>query len=250
MVEKNKINNKLEEINKLIDPYKLAYVNPVSDCSLLEKNAHFMDKDIFDKLTQNIKNDGFLSQLPFGMKKDDKFLILSGNHRLRASIKAGLENILILYTEELDKNKQLAYQISHNSLVGKDNMQILKELYDEIEGIEEKEFTGVSDLDFKELKVLNNSLIGDVNISLIEMTFQFVDVLADNIEHVLTFLNQQEIDRNSYIVAGSFDNYIKIVTAIKKKYGIKSVSAAFAKMVDICKKDIENEYKEERQTSS
>lgn len=62
------VNEKLIELNKLIAPYQLAYVSPKDDCELLAKNAHYQDKDVFDKLKANIKEDGFLSQLPFALK--------------------------------------------------------------------------------------------------------------------------------------------------------------------------------------
>ena len=103
------IQEKLGDVNKLIAPYKLAYVSPIDDCVPLEKNAHYMEKSTLDRLTANVAEDGFLSQLPFAMKRDDgKYLILSGNHRLKAAIKAKLEYILILYIEEVDKDKQIA----------------------------------------------------------------------------------------------------------------------------------------------
>lgn len=67
------INNKLAEINVLIKPYQLAYVSPTEDCVPLERNAHYMEKEVFDRLTANIEKDGFLSQLPFAMKRGDGF---------------------------------------------------------------------------------------------------------------------------------------------------------------------------------
>lgn len=233
------INRRLSEINELIKPYQLAYVSPTEDCVPLERNAHYMDKDVFDRLTSNVENDGFLSQLPFGMKrKDGKYLILSGNHRLKASIKAKLEYILILYIDEVDKNTQIAYQLSHNTLVGKDDLQMLKDIYAEIDTIEAKEFSGLNDLKFKEVNSINSISINDADIELTEMKFLFVESLKSRIEEVLAILEEQKIDENSYIVVGSFEEFIKVVTGIKKKYGIKSVSVAFAKMIEICTNDL------------
>ena len=37
------IQEKLGDVNKLIAPYKLAYVSPIDDCVPLEKNAHYME---------------------------------------------------------------------------------------------------------------------------------------------------------------------------------------------------------------
>lgn len=230
------IREKLNEVNELITPYKLAYVSPTEDCVPLEFNAHYMDKDTLDNLTANIAHDGFLSQLPFGMKRtdDNKYLILSGNHRLKAAIKAKLKYILILYINEIDKDTQLGYQLSHNSLVGKDDTQMLKELYSKIQSIEAKQFSGLNGLNFVDVSKVNIPAIGEGDIELTEMKFQFVESKSNNIKNVLDALEKMGLDENSTIIVGSFEAYIKVLQEGKKVYDIKSRSVAFSKMIDIC----------------
>lgn len=236
------INSKLADINSLIKPYQLAYVSPTEDCVPLERNSHYMEKDMLDRLTANIEKDGFLSQLPFAMKREDgKYLVLSGNHRLKASIKAKLEYILVLYIDEVDKDTQIAYQLSHNMLVGKDDMQMLKDIYSEMESIEAKEFSGLDDLKFKEVNSINTLSISDADIELTEMKFLFVENVKNSVNTVLSALEDQKLDENSRIVVGSFEDYIKVLTEVKKKYGIKSVSVAFGKMIEICMKNLSEE---------
>ena len=170
------IREKLGDVNELIKPYQLAYVNPIDDCVPLERNAHYMEKQILDRLTANIAEDGFLSQLPFGMKRGDgKFLILSGNHRLKAAIKAKLDYILILYIDEVDKDRQIAYTLSHNALVGKDDIQMLKDIYNEISSIEAREFSGLNGIKFIDVEKLQTASINDGDIELTEMKFLFVE---------------------------------------------------------------------------
>ena len=53
----NLIREKLDDVNNLIAPYKLAYVSPTEDCIPLERNAHYMDKDIFDRLMEEDMED-------------------------------------------------------------------------------------------------------------------------------------------------------------------------------------------------
>lgn len=232
----NLIRQKLDDVNALISPYKLAYVSPTNDCVLLEFNAHYMDKDVLDKLTSNVAHDGFLSQLPFGMKRneDSKYLILSGNHRLKAAIKAKLEYILILYIDECDKDTQLGYQLSHNSLVGKDDMQMLKELYNQIESMESREFSSLNGLNFVDVSKISMPAIGEGDIELTEMKFQFIESKTNSIKNTLEALENMEIDEHSTIVVGSFESYIKVLQEVKKTYEIKSKSVAFSKMIDIC----------------
>lgn len=236
------IRSRLDEVNKLIAPYKLAYVSPVHDCVPLEKNAHYMDKDTLDKLVSNVEEDGFLSQLPFGMQKkeDGKYLILSGNHRLKASIKAKLPYILILYVDELPKDKQIAYQLSHNSLVGKDDMKMLKEIYDEMASIEAREFSGLNGIDFIDIDQVKTPQINDDDIELTEMKFLFVQSRNNDVKKVLDVLSKQKIDENTSLVLGDFEIFIQMLTEIEKKFDIKSMTVAFSKMIDLCAEYLTN----------
>lgn len=229
------IQEKLDEVNKLIAPYQLAYVSPTEDCVPLEKNAHYMEKQTLDMLTANVAEDGFLSQLPFAMKRHDgKYLILSGNHRLKASIKAKLEYILILYIEEVDKDKQIAYTLSHNALVGKDDMQMLKEIYSEMRSIESREYSGLNGIKFMDTDKIPTVSINDGDIELTEMKFLFTESRSNNIKDVLAELEKQELSEDCSIVIGSYEAFIKVATEVKKKYNIKSNTVAFARMIDIC----------------
>jgi hypothetical protein len=241
------IQAKLDDLNKLIKPYQLAYVNPVKDCVPLEKNARYFEKDMLDKLTANVAEDGFLSQLPFGMKRneDGKYLILSGNHRLKASIKAKLEYILILYIDEVSKDKQIAYQLSHNALVGKDDMQMLKEIYAEMASIEAREFSGLNGVEFIDVEKISTSAIGDGDIELTEMKFLFVESRKNEVNTVLSELEKQDTKDYTGIVYGSFEEFIKTLTEVKKVYGIKSNTVAFGRMIDICHEKLAEEKEKE-----
>lgn len=236
------IREKLEEVNVLIDPYKLAYVSPTDECLPLEKNAHYMEKEKLDRLVDNVSKDGFLSQLPFGMKRksDGKYLILSGNHRLKAAIKAKLEFILILYIDEVDRDTQIAYQLSHNALAGRDDAQMLKEIYKEIESIEAKEYTGLNGMNFLDIEKLSVSSINDGDIELTEIKFLFIENRKNDVRAVLSELERLTLDKESAIVVGSFDAFIKTMTEVKKAYGIKSNTIAFGKMIEICKEALES----------
>lgn len=230
------IQEKLDEVNNLIAPYKLAYVSPTNDCVPLEKNCHYMEKGTLDKLTANVAEDGFLSQLPFAMKRSDgKYLILSGNHRLKASIKASLEHILILYIDEVDKDKQIAYQLSHNSLIGKDDAQMLKEIYEEMRSIEAREFSGLNGVQFIDASKIPTTSINDGDIELTEMKFLFTESRSNDVKGVLAELEKQKLSEDCSIVVGSYEEFIKVVTEVKKAHNIKSNTVAFARMIDICK---------------
>ncbi|WP_249961102.1 ParB N-terminal domain-containing protein [Histophilus somni] len=103
----------------------------LSELTLLANNARYMDKKEFDLLTSNIKNDGCLTSFPLVYDGDVYGEVLSGNHRVQAAIKAGIE---------------LAQVIVIKSPLTKDQK---KALYDSIENLDYKMYSGITDEMFK-----------------------------------------------------------------------------------------------------
>jgi hypothetical protein len=233
--KKQELDILLDKVNPLIKPLQLAYISPKQDCDILAKNARYMDKETFNRLTNNIKEDGFLSQLPFAMKKSDgKYLILSGNHRIKAAIKAKLEFVLIIFVDEISKDKQIAYQLSHNKLIGKNHRQILKDVFAEIDKIDMKEFSGYSGVEFLEVTKLNLPSINEDDIELQELKLIFVSSKKKSVEAIFDKLEKIPIDENSKFVLVDFREFIRVMTEIKKRTKIKSLTVGVIKMLEIC----------------
>jgi len=234
--EKELINSKLSEINSLISPYQLAYVSPGEDTVYLEQNARSMDKRQFNQLVDNVKNDKFLSQLPFCEKlKSGKYKILSGNHRVKAASKAGLEYVLVLYVDEIDEQKSLGYQLSHNSLVGKDDVAILKDIYSKITELEIKQFAGINEMELFELKVPELKVISDADIELNEIRLLFSDLDYARVNEITEKLNEKVFDeKKDRIVFANFYRFVDVMTRIKLAYNIKNHTVSFIKMIEIC----------------
>jgi len=138
----------LDELNARLSgklPYKL-YLAQASEIDFLDKNARYMTKEQFESLTRNIKTDGGLTSIPLCYRQENgRLLVLSGNHRLKAAIEAGVrENLVLLIDKPLSKQRQLAIQLSHNAIEGQDDEQILKELYLEIDELEASIYSGLS----------------------------------------------------------------------------------------------------------
>jgi hypothetical protein len=239
------VNSKLREINQLIQPYQLAYVSPKEDCVLLSKNARYMTKEQQDKLTSNIQHDGFLSQLPFGIKEGDgRFKIISGNHRIISAIKAGLERVLILYGDEsdFDEKRQLAVQISHNAITGQDDLAILKSLYMGLDDLFLKQYSGIDEKLLLGCKTLDLSAIAEKDLELYSITFMFCEANKTYVEQLLDILeNKVGLDGEStHLVVGDPDWFIGIMTKVQKRFGIKNRSAALLKMCTICEEMLED----------
>ena len=232
------VNAKLGEINAIISPYKLAYVHPAHDCLLLDRNARYMTKEQQARLDENIKRDGFLSQLPFGIRQQDgKFKIISGNYRIKSAIKAQLQSVLILYGDEadFDDQRQLAIQLSHNSISGQDDPVLLKALYLELDDLFLKAYTGINERELLDYKPLDLSTIGEKDIELSEIRFMFCEPNKEKIIRLLDALQYKTgLDEQSDSLAFlDMDWFIEVMSKVQKKYQIKNRSTALLKMCEI-----------------
>ena len=116
----------------------------------LKKNARYMNGQQYGRLKENLKKDGKLTShplvLPLG---DDKYEVISGNHRTKAAIECGFDEIpVIVITSPITEEEKVALQLSHNSITGQDDPNELHKLYDLLP-LDLKEYSGLTDDDFK-----------------------------------------------------------------------------------------------------
>lgn len=150
---------------------------------LLDKNARFFRAEQFKRLVENVKADGQLSQIPFCVQRQDgRFLVLSGNHRVKAAKAAGLAEIPIIFpTQPLTEQQELAIQLSHNAIAGQDDPVILKELWDQLSDVNLKMYSGLDDKQLGALLKMPMPALSDVRLDFRTTTFLF---LPDEIEQV------------------------------------------------------------------
>lgn len=125
-----------EKFSALMGGLKLAMVDPrlIREQDVNARNQVF---PVMDRLTQNVKGRGALESVPFcNWEKDLGFIMISGHHRRRAAIEAGLPVILVLFDEGLTKEQQRAKQVAHNALDGSDNLTVLAQMMEEIKDIQ------------------------------------------------------------------------------------------------------------------
>jgi hypothetical protein len=124
-----------------------------SDLKLLEVNARSMRKPTFDALVRNIKRDGVLTQYPFVWQDSDGVRhVLSGNHRVKAAIAAGLKKIQWIETvDPLTEQQRTAIQLSHNSIAGEDAAETLRLLVEELTDETWLEYAAVNDEELAEM---------------------------------------------------------------------------------------------------
>ena len=222
----------------------LQVVKP-TELVFLKSNARYLERETFRQLRDNIAADKSLSSVPLCYRYDDGRLeILSGNHRVKASIDAGIEKILVLIiTVELDESKRIAIQLSHNSLVGQDEQSILAELWSRMDSVTDKLYSGHDSeqmKDFSEdIQLLNFST---PQISTQTISFLFTEGERDQLSLIMEELSDTAKKSKVVYVAPQeqYDNFMKIIQDIKGFEKIKDSSLAMFRITEIVREYLEN----------
>ncbi|MEW2568339.1 hypothetical protein [Streptomyces sp. NPDC047070] len=165
----------------------------------LELNARYMRHEQYQQLVSNLREDEALTSTPFIWHDTATGLrhILSGNHRVKAAIEAGIEEIHWLETSEpLTESKRLAIQISHNSIAGEDDLAILKTIYEKIDEIDLRQYAGIDDATLELLAELDSPSLGEANLSFQTLAIVF---LPDDLK------DAQDVLRDALGLASSSD---------------------------------------------
>lgn len=246
--EQNKFEKENQELlaisEKLFQGMMLQIVNP-NELVFLKDNARYFKRETFRQLRDNIKNDKKLSSVPLCYRLENgKYEIISGNHRVRASIDAGLEKILVLViTEELSKSKRIAIQLSHNALVGEDDESILASLWEQIEDINDKLYAGLDSNAIKELaddiEFVNFSA---PQVSTHLVSFAFSDGETERLSQIIDELESTAKKSNAVFVGmkEQYEPFMKIIADIKHAEKIKDSSLAMVKIISIVENYLKN----------
>jgi hypothetical protein len=193
------------------------------DLELLEKNARFMRNETFTQLVRNIERDGALTQVPFCVRTDSgKWRVLSGNHRVKAAIAAGLETVPIQVTDEsLTQDQQLAIQLSHNSLVGEDNLATLKQLYEDIESVDSKRYAGLDDKTLGLLARIKTEPNPSSSLEWTNVTFTF---LPDEVEDIKRVFRLAVETAKGEVFAARLVDYDRFMEAVSLAGGAHDVT--------------------------
>jgi hypothetical protein len=219
-----------------VTPYRLALMAP-TDVAHVAKNAHYMPTKVYKRLVDNIKHDGNLSSLPFCWRhREGRLVALSGNHRVDAARDAGIERILVLYTDaSLSRSEQIAVQLSHNAIVDCDNKQLLRELWDEILELEFKQYTG---LDESALETVDASSLERLRVQPLSMevvTLLFLPEEVEKVQAVVDALGKSGMEACARYAAPlvEFERFFEALLRCKEAEGIVNSATAVLRMVEI-----------------
>lgn len=141
---KDEINALLGQLNPMVfgpaSKLRLEYVN-YADCREQDINANVMPTGMFNQLVANIRRSGFPETIPLmatRVESPEAIEIVSGHHRTRAAMQAGLEGGLAFVYRGLTNSEIRAKQLGHNSINGTSDPEIVREIFSQIVDIEDR----------------------------------------------------------------------------------------------------------------
>ncbi len=222
----------------------LQVVEP-SSLKLLKDNARFFKRETFRQLRDNIAADKRLSSVPLCYRHEDgKLEVLSGNHRVQASIEAGISHILVLViTEELDRSRRIAIQLSHNALVGEDDQSILANLWAQIESVQDKLYAGLDSESLKELGDVELVNFSTPQVPAHMVSFMFTDGEKEQLSEILDAIADSAKKSSAvYVCPGrQYEEFIKLLADVKHAEKIRDSSLAMTRLMEIASDWLEKE---------
>ena len=225
-----------EIVEKIVheDEDKFLIRVKISKLHHVKRNAHYMEPKMFQQLVKNIEKDGYLSSVPLCFYLDGGLEVVSGNHRVAAAQKAGVEEILTMVPKSQSKAEALAKQLSHNTIFGRDDPQILQELYGELVDIEWKEYAyvdiendvkmgptvGVENFDFYEVSLL----FLPEEVEDIKKTLDYIDFATSNTAKDLWVCSKEE-----------YKNWIEVITQLRLNEDVRNITTIMRLMLKITK---------------
>jgi len=210
----------------------------INDLREQDLNAQYMVPEMFNRLSQNIKKESRLESVPFVVKRQNYFEIISGHHRVRAARSAGLTEIIVLAdTRDLSRSQVVAKQIAHNRLTGEANTEILARLIKEIQDIEDMIEAYV---DMEELGITSQGVNVDglaLGIDWRLITFAFLPDKLEDLKEIA-----KAVPESDFVGAASiktFNAFKETLIQLKKAENIRSVGSLISRMVEIVKQHIE-----------
>ncbi|MFE6022364.1 ParB N-terminal domain-containing protein [Streptomyces sp. NPDC056441] len=203
----------------------------------LPVNARFMTKEKYDALVSNIRADGCLTSVPLvygaGEYEEGYELVLSGNHRCDASVEGGLDEIdCMLIDDPQQKDELLARQLSHNAIDGDDDPATLKALYDQIEDVDWRAYSGLDDQTLNLLAEVSPEGLSEANLDFATVSLIF---LPNELEAARKSFDDARLGQNeSWLAArADYDQTLDTLASTHAAHKVGNVATALHAILGI-----------------
>lgn len=207
------------------------------DLTLLDVNARYMTHEQYMRLVENVRRDGALTSTPLVWhdRETDRRIVLSGNHRTKASIDAGLSRIGWLEIDQpLPRQRQVALQLSHNAVEGQDDPAILRELFDELEDVAAREYAGLDDKTLELLESVNVESLNEADLDYASLQLLFLPPERDAAEEAFEEAAAvAKHDARWLAGIGQYEPMLDALETAKSAYNVGNIATALGLVLDV-----------------
>lgn len=237
------INAALAGASDVIGPVKVAIV-PIEQLDHLEENARFFRNETFKNLIENIKRDGALTSVPYCWlnRETGRYLILSGNHRVKAAREAGQRYVLILFNDsDLSEQERIAIQLSHNAITGEDDPVILKGLWEKLADVDLKYYAGLDDKALKALSEVKIAPIAEVRLDFRTVAFIFLPEEVERVAAAFKAAMEMVATKDIYLARfADFDRLMEAQAKAQAAYNVKNAATSLTVLLDVFEKHLDD----------
>ena len=205
--------------------YRFEELN-IRDIEESPLNAQIMKGNDFKRLVSSIKRDGCLTSSVLVMEQTGKkFMCISGHHRIRAALKAGLKKVPCLIINEVSESTRIRLQLTHNDIHGKSDENIVAILSAKLDQFDIG-LTAWEDVEVEEFETekIDFEIFKYVSICLKPKSFEeLIDIIGSN---------SSNADEKYFIDLDDY-NYMEEALTLAFKNGYKTPGKAFRKFLDI-----------------
>lgn len=194
-----------------------------------------MTQEQYRRLVENIKRDGCLTSTPLVCLVGEDRLVLSGNHRVRAAIDAGLESIPILFVEgDLTKQRRIAVQLAHNAIAGQDDVAILAQLWADLEDVDWKAYAGLDDEVLAQLERVTPASISEFNLDHRVLGFLFLPHEMEGVDKAFDAAIKDLRPGELWLAdLREFDRVLDALEQVEKRVGVRNRAVALRLILDV-----------------
>jgi len=183
----------------------------------------------FNRLVANLRHDGVLTSLPLVYRGE----VLSGNHRVQAAMKAGIDEAdVIEILTDLTEQQRRAIQLSHNALTGKDDPNILREIYEGL-SLDWQKYSAV----YEEMFKLDEAKAVSLGVPIAKYEELLIAFLPEDRQAFYDFaVTLEKRYRKAHVLVGevsSFDALFDAILAVKNGRHIGNTGTALRVMAEI-----------------
>ena len=207
-----------------------------------EKNARVMTPEMMDRLTENIRKEKRLESLPLGVLRggDKPYVeVISGHHRTRSAVVAGVTTFLVLVdTRDLTPDQVRAKQLAHNSINGTDNETMLRQIFAEIGSVDSRleAFVQVDDKYLGRLEEAMRVVNEEVSIRWPVLSIAFLPGQKSRFDTLVARLAKQvpkDADQLWLVGEDAAKAFSDALNRLGRKLDIRTTGNIFARMVEI-----------------